>query len=172
MNRKANNLVIEIKGSAGKEVYEFSLNGSFFKSFENEQIKDANLKAVVEVEKQGTLTKVVVKISGWLYAECDRCLENVKIPISTQESLTVKTAGRDREDGDDIDDSIVLIDKDDNQIDVSQHIYDFACLSLPMVILHKDGECSGDIVSALGKEQEEDEIINTPFSNLKDLLNQ
>jgi uncharacterized metal-binding protein YceD (DUF177 family) len=60
----------------------------------------------------------------------------------------------------------------DTELDLSQAIYDYVCLSLPMQRLHADGECNPDTVRFLGQERSDEEAgeTNSPFAALKGLF--
>ena len=60
----------------------------------------------------------------------------------------------------------------DVEWDLSQAVYDFVCLSLPLQRLHPEGECDPNTVRFLShKEQGNEEAANnSPFAALKGLF--
>ena len=169
--RKEENIsyLIDIKGfSHGKQRFEFPLNMDFFDSMGNNRLSDTeDMSAVIEVERSGSRTEMTLKISGNVIVECDRCLNEIVIPMDIDNRIEVKFAeGLDETD----DDNSIIVDPNIGEIDMSQLIYDTVMLSVPMVNYHIDGECDEDIVNKLNEERE-DEKKTTPFSNLKDLMN-
>ena len=90
--------IIQIKGlQIGKHEYDFPIDGSFFRNFENSQILDADLDAEVLLEKGSGWMNVEADITGYVTVECDRCLEDVEIPSSSlwilqTESLTLHSS--------------------------------------------------------------------------------
>ena len=52
--------------------------------------------------------------------------------------------------------------KDDIQIHMSQIVYDYVCLSLPLQRVHPEGECNPDTVRFLGQEERKDEEAAPP----------
>lgn len=165
-----NNIVIPLKGlSQGKHCYEFDADGEFFASFGNTQIKDAQCVIAVEVERNGSFMGVRCEVKGSIVAECDRCLEDVVLPVDIDRSLSVKCS-KVQEESDD--DDVMIVDETSADIDLNQFVYDYVCLDIPIQVLHPEGECNPDMVRRIGiGSGEESNSENTPFSGLKDLLN-
>ena len=67
---------------------------------------------------------------------------------------------------------ILLVSVTDTKLDLSQAIYDYVCLSLPMQRVHAEGECNPDTVRFLGHERPNEEAgeTNSPFAALKGLF--
>jgi len=81
---------------------------------------------------------------GVIYAPCDRCLADISVMVDTDDMLTVKLGTDFSDDGD-----VIVIPEQEGVIDVSQYIYEFLALSLPMKLVHKDGECDEQMVLTL-----------------------
>ena len=85
--------IIQIKGmQIGKHHYDFPIEGSFFKEFDNSLILDANLDAEVELEKGSGWINVTCSITGDVTVECDRCLDDLVIPMDFECTMAVKFA--------------------------------------------------------------------------------
>lgn len=124
--------VIPVKGlKAGKNAFEWHFDGEFFGTFENQDIQSAELSATVSVDVDGGDIVVNCRIDGSVTVLCDRCLEELELPVHT-------SFQSDEYDG-------------TEDMDLSQDIYDYVCLSLPMLKVHPDGECNGDTVKYLSK---------------------
>lgn len=160
--------MVQIKGlSPGKHLFEYPVGTDFFKSFDNQRIQEADLTVKVELEKRpaGTID-LFIDIAGSVTVPCDRCLDDVIVPVATKEALTVRQADVDDPDHED---NIILLRENEGEFDLSQHIYDFVCLSLPLMTTHAKGKCNKEMISRLNPAKKEN-VENTPFSNLKDLL--
>ena len=124
--------VIPVKGlKAGKNVFEWHLDGEFFATFENGEILAADLDAAVEVEVDGFDIEVRCSIDGTVTVACDRCLEDLELPVET-------SFESDEYDGVD-------------NIDLAQDLYDYVLISLPMCRMHEEGECNEETVKYLSK---------------------
>jgi uncharacterized metal-binding protein YceD (DUF177 family) len=166
--------IIQIKGlQVGKHYYDFPICGSFFRSFENSQILDADLQAEIELEKGGGCMNVTATVTGDVTVECDRCLDDVVLPMDFDCTMAVKFA---KSLADDDGDEFIIMDPADSELDLSQFLYDYVCLNLPLQKVHPEGECNGEMMAKLGSvnarvEQDDEEIAaNSPFGALKGLF--
>ena len=166
--------IIQIKGlQIGKHEYDFPIDGSFFKNFENSQILDADLDAEVLLEKGSGWMNVEADITGYVTVECDRCLEDVEIPMDFSCSMAVKFA---KDLSDDDGDEFIIMDPADGELDLTQFLYDYVCLNLPLIKVHEDGECNEEMiarlesVNATGVKDEEEVAEKSPFGALKGLF--
>jgi len=163
--------IIPIKGlSIGKHKYGFSIDTAFFKDFENSQIQNAALVVELVLEREATWMKVDSEIKGEVGVECDRCLDELELPIDTKASLMVKF---DKSEGETDDDEFITLDPAESELDLKQFFYDYICLTLPLQKVHKQGDCNPDMIARL-RSVGGGKIIgepDSPFDKLKDLLN-
>lgn len=165
--------IIPLNGlAAGKNVFSWQAGKEFFKRFDNSEILDARFDADAAVEKSGQYIGVDCKVAGGVTVECDRCLEDLALPISVEIRLSVKYG-----DGDCPDDmaeggrEVVHVSAAEAELDMEQIIYDYICLSLPMQRVHEDGGCNRDTVKYIGiREDSAEGVADNPFGMLKDLL--
>ncbi len=83
---------------------------------------------------------------GTLFAPCDRCLADVEVPIDTDDTLTVKLGVEYADEGD-----CIVIPESEGVIDVSQFIYELIALSLPLRLVHEEGQCDEAMIATLEK---------------------
>ena len=170
------NFIIPLNGlAAGKNEFFLHAGKEFFDSFENEEIFNADLQIRILVEKSGRYIGVDCDIEGYLTVECDRCLDMVDMPIDVQVRLSVKFGEQeDSEISQDAEREVIFVKNDDAQLDMSQIVYDYACLALPMQRTHEDGECNPDTMKYYSNSEadevvSDDEAIN-PFASLKNMF--
>ena len=166
--------IIQIKGlQVGKHSYDFSIGGDFFRSFENSLILDADLQADVLLEKGSGWMNVSAEITGEVTVECDRCLDDVVLPIDFSCSMGVKFA-KSVEDGDG--DEFIIMDPTEGELDLTQFLYDYVCLNLPLQKVHQEGECNSEMMAKLGAvnnaadSKGEADVEDSPFAALKGLF--
>jgi uncharacterized metal-binding protein YceD (DUF177 family) len=145
--------------SLGKHQFEFELDEAFFQEFDNDSINDSNLKVVLEFEKDDNIFTLLFRINGTLTKKCDRCLGDLELEVSEEKKMLVKFDSDPEEK--EVDD-IIVMSRNDHQINVSQHIYDFVTLSLPMRSVHDEGECDPKIEELLGKNIVKEEVEVDP----------
>lgn len=171
---------IEIfKLSNKKHAYEFEIDSKFFDMFEGNFINKGNLKTYLELEKTPTMLLADFKIEGSLELTCDRSLDSFDHEVNIISNLIFKYG----EEYEEISDEIVIIPADTQKLDISQYIYEFIGLSIPMKKLHPRF-CDEDIDSDVGSmvfstekdeskvsKPEETEESNDIWAKLKNLKN-
>lgn len=116
----------------GIHKFDFEINDLFFDNFEFSEIKKGKLKADVTLEKQSSMLVLNFNITGFVIDECNICLEELKIDIENSYTLYVKFG----EDFLEVTDDVITIPLSSNEINVSQFIYEFIHLSLPLKRVH------------------------------------
>ena len=131
----------------------------------------------VVVDKSGRYVGVDLGIEGTVVVVCDRCLGELTLPISVHPSFSVKfgEVTEDASSASDGDREIIFLPESDTDLDLTQVVYDYVCISLPLSRVHPEGECDPDTVKYLlsddGRGHEEPAVaIGNPFEALKDLL--
>ncbi len=167
--------IIPLNGLAvGKNEFRWQAGKEFFEAFENTEILDAELDVSVIVEKSGRYFGVDCEIDGSVTVTCDRCMEDLEIPVGTDIMLSVKFGNEETsENHQEGEREIVFVPEGDAEYDMSQIIYDYVCLALPMQRLHEEGECNPEAMKYLsGREDVDTEAIekNNPFAALKGMI--
>lgn len=112
--------------------YQYTINEAFFGLFAGSQLEKGNLVANVTLDKQETLMVARFVISGTLRLTCDRSLEEFDHPVHTEQTLIYQYGEEEEE----LTDEIVVITQHTQQINVTQPIYEFVALAVPMKRLH------------------------------------
>ena len=170
------NFIIPLNGlAAGKNEFSAHAGKEFFRSFDNEEILDASLQIRILVEKSGRYIGVDCDIEGVVTVECDRCLDPLEMPVDAQVRLSVKFGEEESEElSQDGEREIIFVKEDDAELDMSQIIYDYSCLALPMQRTHEEGDCNPEAMKYYGAAPVEDDLgqeeQNNPFAALKDMF--
>lgn len=166
--------LIPMNGLAGgKTSYLRHAGKEFFISFENSDIHDAELAVEIGVEKIGRKIFMDCRITGSVVVSCDRCLEDLTIPVDVPVKLEIKfgdsaeeiqETGQGRE--------TVVLPHNEDVLDMEQIVYDYVCTSLPVKKVHPEGECDAEVMRHLGNQTGHDGDGKTsegdsPFSALK-----
>lgn len=169
--------IIPLNGLAqGRTSFCLRADGEFFNGFENSEILEADVQVDVTVEKSGRYIGVDCGMLGDVTVECDRCLAELVLPVDTQVKLSVKFGQEASDDAvvSELGREILFLPETDTDLDLSQVVYDYICLSLPMLRVHPEGECDPHTVKYLSSEETEApqdaEPLETPFMSLKSLL--
>ena len=167
--------IIPLNGlAAGMTEFSWQAGKEFFDSFENSEILDAHLDADVRVEKSGRYIGVDCDVRGEVTVECDRCLDELDMPVDVEIRLSVKYGSEESsEDPQQGEREVIFIPETDAEMDMSQIIYDYVCLSLPMQRMHDEGECDPEVMKRYGAPLESEvsqEEGQNPFSALKGMF--
>ena len=172
-------LMIPLNGlPAGKSVFSWHAGKEFFDGFDNSEVLDADLSVRAEVEKSGSYLGADITVDGTLTVACDRCLEDLAMPVDETVRLSFKFG--DEPAGGEADPAegereTVWLSADGGDIDLGQIVYDYACLALPMQRVHAEGECNPDAYRWLGRgdaegSESKETPADSPFAALKGLF--
>ena len=168
------NFIIPLNGlAAGENSFSWHAGREFFETFENTEILDADLDVSVVVEKSGRYVGVDCAVDGTVTVACDRCLEDLQMPIGTDILLSVKFGDEESsEDHQEGEREIIFVPEGDAEMDLRQIVYDYVCLALPMQRRHEDGQCNPEALKYLteGVPVDHGEDAGNPFAALKELI--
>ena len=155
----------------GKSHFSWHAGPEFFEIFGNQEILDADLEVTADVHNHGLTADAACVITGSVTVACDRCLEELELPVDTGFKLSVKF-GEGAETADAGDREIVMIPEGSQELDLSQFVYDYTCISLPMRRVHPEGECNPEALKYLSTEESAGDApsAGSPFAALKDIL--
>jgi uncharacterized metal-binding protein YceD (DUF177 family) len=152
----------------GVHKFNYDLDGKFFRHFEESPIHDCKVHVRLEFEKKETFFILNFFIDGSVGAECDRCLIPFNKEIFGDFTCYIKFAEDPFKAGGD--DEVIFIPREQTVIDVSQLIYEYIILCLPMQRLgcEKPGEepqCNKEVLKHItnvageaGKKKSENEV--------------
>ena len=135
----------------GSQRFSYALNGDFFNRIEPTELRSARVEVDVDVthEHEG-LFQLEVSCSGTVVTTCDRCLDELELPIDTHYSVTVK------QQGDEVDDSVdgvLTIPEGWNELDLAPIVRDTVLLDIPITHSHPEGECNEAMMELLGQHR-------------------
>ena len=133
----------------GKHDFTFEVDQAFFENFPFSDIENADITVNVEFEKKSNLFNILFDIDGMLHLYCDRCNDSLDIRILGKERLIAKF---DDENYSESTDDIIIISPSDNDLDLSNSIYEFISLLKPSKLEHKNVEdCNQDVIKKLNE---------------------
>ncbi|GIV33627.1 MAG: DNA-binding protein [Chitinophagales bacterium] len=157
----------------GHHLFRFDITEEFFKAFSDAETGKKQVQVDVDFEKRENFFVVGFSIEGTVRVECDRCLETFDQPILDEFTVYVKYS-------DDLklkkeeDEDIIYISRNDVYIDLSQMIYDFILLSIPVrrvCIPKEDGSpgCNEQVLKILENKQQKPFETDPRWAALKNL---
>ena len=146
--------------SASAHRMRFLINDEFFSYLPFSPIKHANVLVKVEAEKQKTNIMLKIKMEGWVEVPCDRCSENFKYPVEFERRLLIKLT--DKVSAIERDEELMLVPHWMHTIPLARDFYDLIILSLPMKIVHPEGECNPETLRILSRYSAREEAEGDP----------
>ena len=168
--------IIPLDGLAtGQNEYFWHVGKEFFEDFGNAEILDAELDIKAVAEKSGRYVGVDCEVDGSVTVACDRCLDDLVMPVSLDILLSVKFGDEESsEEHQEGEREVIFIPQDNADMDLSQIVYDYVCLSLPMQRCHELGECNPTVMRYLDTKTEESvdspNVEANPFAALKGMF--
>ena len=133
--KKRGSYAVRISGlGEGNHNFSFELDGEFFALFEHSEIKKGSVQAEVILEKKTGVLSLHFSLEGQVEVVCDRCLEEFMLDVTFTQSIFVKTGETPGE----AEDDVLIIGRDDHEIEVGQYLYEFIILALPYQKIHPD----------------------------------
>ena len=140
-----NNYIINLKAiNSAVKTFKYELSDEFFKNLDGSEIEGGTLAVELNVKPTSGAFELKFEIRGDVKVVCDRCLDELVLPIDINTELKVKF-------GDELDDTdeLITVPEDDGTLSVDWIIYEIVDLSLPIKRVHQDGECNEKMMSTL-----------------------
>ena len=163
--KKRESYAVRISGlGEGDHDFSFELDQQFFALFEHSEVESGRIRAGVVLEKKHGFMALRFTLQGEVEVVCDRCLEPFPTEINSTQVLFVRTGEVPGE----IEDDVLIIGKDDHEIDVGQFLYEFIILALPFKKVHPEDDrgnslCNPEMLTKLKahKLKEKDQYDQT-----------
>ncbi len=138
---------VELSGmQADSAEYEFTLDNQFFMDLDELEVQKGKLVVSLEVKKAADVFLLDFRIDGIVIVPCDRCLDEMELPIFSTDRLKVKMGTGFAEE-----DDVVFVSEEEGCIDVAWFIYEFIVLHIPIKHIHAPGKCNKSMMSKLNE---------------------
>lgn len=112
----------------GIHQFEYQIDSSFFKNFEDSALDDASFDVYLELERGENMLVLNFEFEGTMVAECDRCTETIDMPMYGTQRLMVKFSEEEKEDEDDV----FYIQPKAPELNISTYVYELVHLGIPI----------------------------------------
>ena len=113
----------------GIHEFEYLLENKFFVDIDGDQVQKGKVKVNLTVKRSSMMFEMNFQIEGVVMVPCDRCLDDMEIPIDTHNRLVVKFG---KEYAEERDEEVIA-------------------LAIPMKHVHAPGKCNKAMSSKLKK---------------------
>ena len=127
--------------------YEFLLDNLFFANIDGPEVQKGKVNVVLKVKKTSRAFELDFQTDGIVLVPCDRCLDEMELPVSSTDVLFVKFGSNYAEEGD----NMVVIPEEEGDINVAWFMYEFIALNIPMKHVHAPGKCNKSMMGKLNK---------------------
>ena len=133
----------------GTHEFDYHLDRQFFANMENSDIRDADIKVTLKVVYNGEYYSLAVRFEGTVTVLCDRCLDDLELPVDTEYHIIVKYG----DDYNDDSDEVLEIPQSDNYLNVAYMMYDTIVTAIPIKHVHPMGKCNRAMSAILKKHR-------------------
>lgn len=139
----------------GENNFTYEVDNSFFKLFDNSEIKEGTLLINVSVQKENDFAVLDFKCKGNVEVMCDLCLGYFTLPIEFNSRLIAKIGKENYED--DFND-IIYFSQYNGVFNIAQFLYDNIITSLPLTKKHPIEEngksnCDETMIKLINKNE-------------------
>ncbi|GAE82299.1 YceD family protein [Bacteroides reticulotermitis] len=139
---------IDLKGMQADSVkYEFALDNLYFSHIDGPEVQKGKVNVVLTIKRTSHAFELNFQTEGIVWVPCDRCLDDMEIPVTSSDKLMVKFGREYAEEGD----NLIVIPEDEGEINVAWFIYEFIALAIPMKHIHAPGKCNRTVTGKLSK---------------------
>ena len=146
----------------GSHEFDYTIDKQFFVNMEYSDVRDADLAARLTVDYHNHIYRLNFEIAGTVTMMCDRCLDDLVLPIDTSYQINVEYG----DDYNDESDDLLIIPEADNDLNVAYMLFDTIVLRIPMKHVHPMGQCNRAMTALLKKHRAgadaiEDELLDS-----------
>jgi uncharacterized metal-binding protein YceD (DUF177 family) len=135
----------------GFHYLELPLAKEFFEELKHFEVLSGEGAADATLEKKETMLLLQLSIRSKVLVACDRCNEELTIPVEGNMELVYKFGNEESHD-----ESLIVLPQDTYQIDLFQPIYELMVISFPSRFVHNEEECNPEIIKLLNQGEADD----------------
>ena len=138
----------------GTHTVEFHLDESFFNLDEQSEVRHADVDVTLRVTRKSESTyHLEIACDGTVTFPCDRCLDDLDLPVEVDYSLNVEQLGNEV---DDSNDDLLIVPSHWRELDAAPLVRDTVLLALPMTRAHEDQrDCNAAMLDLLDSHRVE-----------------
>ena len=155
----------------GKNLFSFHVNDKFFDTFPLSEIKDVDISATAILSRNVEEISLNLIITGKINnLPCDICAENLSLDISAETNMIVKKTDKNLFSNDEI----YYIQKNENELDLKQLIFELIVLNVPKKRRHPldmggNSTCNKEMIELINKYKLKEKKTSDPrWDALKD----
>ena len=138
----------------GTHTVECHVDESFFNLDEQNEVRHADVDVTVQVTRKSENNyRLEISCRGTVTTACDRCLDDLDLPVDVDYRLNVEQMGTEL---DDSNDELLIVPSDWRELDAAPLVRDTVLLAMPMTHCHENEEdCNPDVLDVLDSHRAE-----------------
>lgn len=148
----------------GTHEFHYDIDKQFFTNMESTDVRDAAVAVDLTAIHKNGVYDLTFACEGTVTVACDRCLDDLELPIETAYHVIVKYGDEYRDDSDEF----IEIPESDSYLNVAYMIFDTISLAIPIKHVHPLGKCNRAMSSLLKKHRTR--MADDPDAELEDQL--
>ncbi len=139
----------------GTHAVECHVDESFFNNGEETEVRRADVDVTMQVtRKSENAYRLEITCHGTVTTGCDRCLDDLDLPVDVNYCLNVEQMGTEL---DDTNDELLIVPSDWRELDTAPLVRDTVLLALPMTHCHEnEDDCNADMLNVLDSHRVEE----------------
>ena len=132
----------------GTHAIDCHLDESFFNIDEQNEVRRADVNVNLKVTRKSETTyRLEIACNGSLTIPCDRCLDDLDLPVEIDYALNVEQMGTEL---DDTSDELLIVPSEWRELDAAPIVRDTVLLAIPMTHCHEnEDDCNADMLELL-----------------------
>ncbi len=138
----------------GTHTVECHVDESFFNLDEQIEVRRADVDITMNVTRKSENTyRLEIACNGTVTIPCDRCLDDLDLPVDEDYCLNVEQMGTEL---DDSNDELLIVPQDWRELDAAPIVRDTVLLAIPMTRCHlNEDDCNADMLDMLDSHRAE-----------------
>ena len=138
----------------GIHTVECHLDDDFFNTDEQAEVRHASVNVTLTVNRKSENTyRLEIECNGTVTTACDRCLDDLDLPVDVDYRLNVEQMGTEL---DDSNDELLIVPAEWRELDAAPIVRDTVLLAIPMTHCHEsEDDCNPDMLDALDSHRVE-----------------
>lgn len=149
-DNNTDNTTVKLRDVAKSPSLSFHLDDAFFQELDQEEITGGDVEVALTVKPgAGDVFHFNYTMKGTARVLCDRCLEEVSLPVDFSDSVQIAHGDPEDDNGD-----AIIIPFSQLTYDVAWDMYELISVHFPLQHVHPDGECNPDMISRFSTEED------------------
>lgn len=121
----------------GKHEFQMRVDPEFFACFPHSDVDQVHGEVYVELDKLDTTMTLRLDLDAQLTAPCDRCLDDVNIPLASSDRISIRFG-----DNTMLEDDLWILGTKEYELDLAHAIFQLVLLAKPSRVIHeKETDC-------------------------------